>query len=135
MSLNIAGFLAKGDGAILVGTYDNKKNKSSFSNYGKCVDYYMLGSSVVVAAPKGFLDVADGASFSAPLMTRYLSLNWKPGEKISRAISQLDSSSDTNGYMSMDSNPIEIAYRDDNEIGSYTLTSGSFVHSTLMSEM
>ena len=118
---------------ILVGAYDDKKNRSSFSNYGNCVDYYTLGTKVVVAAPGGFLNVVDGTSFAAPLMVRFLSLNTPPGEKNSGIISLLDNSSDSKGHMSSNSYPTEIAFDNKNEqIGSYALTSNSFVSSSLL---
>jgi len=67
------------DNYLIVGSIDAKDKISQFSNRGRCVEVYTLGSQVVVNAPRDFLNVSDGTSFSAPLMTRYLTLNTQPG--------------------------------------------------------
>ncbi|KAJ7763989.1 peptidase S8/S53 domain-containing protein [Mycena maculata] len=60
-------------GQITVGATNIKDNKSSFSNYGKCVDVYGPGESVLVADIKGSgsnaLITEAGTSFAAPLVS------------------------------------------------------------------
>lgn len=68
------------DNYLMVGSIDGKDKLSKFSNRGRCVEVYTLGSQVIVNAPRDFLTVKDGTSYSAPLILRYLTLHLKPGE-------------------------------------------------------
>lgn len=114
----------KEDGHILAGSYSFEKERSTFSNHGDCVDYYVLGEAVVVAAPSDFIFVADGTSFSAPLLTRYLSLQTKAGIKYTDSIFFLDLNSDRQGFMSTESYPKEISFQNkDEQIVTYALSS------------
>lgn len=122
----------KEHGHIFIGSYGLNKNKSNFSNYGDCVDYYLLGEKVIVAAPGGFLNVVDGTSFSAPLLTRYLALNTKAGSQFTEAIRLLNNNSDSRGYLSSKSYPSEIAFENKMEgIPSYALSSSGSLGSSL----
>jgi len=68
------------DNFLIVGSLDRNGEVSDFSNTGRCVEIYTLGTDVIVDAPKDFLDVQSGTSMSAPLLTRYLTLNTEPGQ-------------------------------------------------------
>ena len=57
---------------VIVGSYNEARQLSEFSNDGACVDVYGFGENVIVAAPDGFLNVASGTSFSTPMAVRYL---------------------------------------------------------------
>lgn len=63
---------AKDDNHLVIGSYDAFNRISSFSNYGKCVDYYNLGSQVIAVLPGNVLFPQDGTSFATPLVIRYL---------------------------------------------------------------
>jgi hypothetical protein len=61
--------------SLLVGAYDSGTlARTSFSDYGKCIDLYAPGQAVVVEYAGGWLVWADGTSFSAPLTVRYASM-------------------------------------------------------------
>ena len=59
---------------LLVGSYDLNQQRSAFSNYGGCVDLYAPGEHVVTYYAGGWLTVARGTSFAAPLVARFASL-------------------------------------------------------------
>jgi subtilisin family serine protease len=59
---------------VLVGSYDNSGVRSSFTNYGDCVDVYAPGERVIVTLPGDWLFPLDGTSFAAPLVVRLLTL-------------------------------------------------------------
>jgi hypothetical protein len=111
------------DGSVSIGSIDRQGKRSKFSNYGECVNYYMLGESVVVAAPGGFLNVVDGTSFSAPLTVRYLSQNVDTGVSANKMVSALDKIANSQGYLSTNSYPEELAFENKDSISSYTLKS------------
>jgi hypothetical protein len=61
--------------SLLVGAYDSGTlARTSFSDYGRCIDLYAPGQGVVVTYAGGWLLWADGTSFSAPLAARYASM-------------------------------------------------------------
>lgn len=62
----------KGDNHLYVGAYDAFNKVSNFSNYGACVDFYILGTKVITASPGGFLMPLDGTSYSSPLAVRLI---------------------------------------------------------------
>ncbi len=62
----------KGDNHLYVGAFDAYNKVSQFSNYGACVDFYVLGTRVVSASPGGLLFPVDGTSFSSPLAVRLI---------------------------------------------------------------
>lgn len=64
---------------ILVGATNPDQTIASFSNRGDCVFAYTLGHPVIVAAPDGWLTMASGTSFAAPILTRYLTQKFPPG--------------------------------------------------------
>jgi hypothetical protein len=70
-----------GDNYLIVGATDRNDKIASFSNTGRCVEVYTLGANIIVDAPRDFLNISNGTSFSAPLITRWLTLNSKPGEE------------------------------------------------------
>lgn len=110
-------------GLVLVGAVDTNGKKTKFTNYGKCVDYYTLGKNVVVQAPGGFLNVADGTSFSAPLLVRYISKNIKAGLTFKAMIKELDQLAGNLGYFPSSIYPEELAFDNNNDkISGYTLS-------------
>lgn len=62
------------DRHLLVGSYDLDQRRSAFSNFGSCVDLYAPGERIVTTYAGGWLIVARGTSFAAPLAARLLSL-------------------------------------------------------------
>jgi hypothetical protein len=65
--------------ALLVGAYDSgTMQRTSFSDYGKCIDLYAPGQGVVVEYAGGWLVWADGTSFAAPLTVRFASMGAAP---------------------------------------------------------
>ena len=66
------------DNRMSVGAFDSFGRVSEFSNYGACVDFYILGSKVITAAPGGLLYPLDGTSFASPLGVRYVSTAFHP---------------------------------------------------------
>jgi len=84
------------DNYLIVGSLDRHGEISEFSNRGRCVEVYTLGSDVIVDAPNDFLDVQNGTSMSAPLLTRYLTLNTEPGKIESEVRGFALDASDTN---------------------------------------
>jgi subtilisin family serine protease len=59
------------DKVISVGAHDKSKNRSSFSNYGACVDIYAPGSLVPAAnsiSDPAAVGYVSGTSFSSPIM-------------------------------------------------------------------
>lgn len=62
------------DRHLLVGSYDLDQRRSAFSNFGSCVDLYAPGERIVTTYAGGWLVVARGTSFAAPLTARLLSL-------------------------------------------------------------
>jgi flagellar hook assembly protein FlgD len=69
-------------GVIAVGaTSANGSVRAPFSSYGPWVDVAAPGRSIVIATPGGGYDVADGTSYSAPLVSGILALleGYRPG--------------------------------------------------------
>ena len=54
---------------ICVGAITTKKARSSFSNYGKAVDFAAPGSNVLAATRGGSYSTVSGTSFSTPYLT------------------------------------------------------------------
>lgn len=112
-----------GSNLLIAGSLDLNGQRSKFSNFGKCVDFYVLGAKVVVAAPDNFLNVVDGTSFSAPLLVRYISKEFAPGESAVSIAQKLKDKADATGRLQNGVAPPELAYEDDNaSIGAYALT-------------
>jgi subtilisin family serine protease len=59
---------------MLVGAYGVDGARARFSNYGLCVDMLAPGQSILAPLPGNWLLPQDGTSFSAPLITRLLSM-------------------------------------------------------------
>jgi subtilase family protein len=59
---------------VLVGSYGMDGERSSFTNFGDCVDVYAPGEYIVAPLPGDWLTVLSGTSFSAPLVARLLAL-------------------------------------------------------------
>jgi hypothetical protein len=59
---------------LLVGAYDLGLGLASFSNHGACVDVLAPGKSILAPIPGDWLVPQDGTSFSAPLVTRLVSM-------------------------------------------------------------
>jgi Subtilase family len=57
-----------------IGSYDLDQVRSAFSNFGACVDLYAPGEKVIADYAGGWLTVAAGTSFAAPLVARLASM-------------------------------------------------------------
>jgi hypothetical protein len=108
-------------GHVLVGSFDVRRNRSDFSNYGKCVTIYSMGTQIVVPAPGGFLNVMDGTSFSAPLATRHITLKYPPTMSRTAIIQGLLNEIDGQRYLPTDSYPMELSFEASDRISSYSL--------------
>jgi subtilisin family serine protease len=60
--------------SLLVGSYDTSQVRSTFTNFGACVDLYAPGESIVAPYAGDWLLPLDGTSFASPMVVRYLSL-------------------------------------------------------------
>jgi hypothetical protein len=60
--------------SLLVGSTDTAQVRSTFSNFGACVDVYAPGESIVVPYAGDWLLPVDGTSFAAPIVARQVSL-------------------------------------------------------------
>ena len=59
--------------SLLVGSNEFSGVRSDFSNFGQCVDVYAVGGSIVSSSLYGFLNIKSGTSYSAPIVSRYVS--------------------------------------------------------------
>jgi subtilisin family serine protease len=70
--------------SLLVGSYDLNQARSTFSNFGACVDIYAPGEYIVAPYAGGWLLPVAGTSFASPMVVRYLSLTaptpFNPGQ-------------------------------------------------------
>jgi Subtilase family len=64
--------------SLLVGSTDTAQVRSSFSNFGACVDVYAPGESIVAPYAGDWLLPVDGTSFAAPIVARQVSLTLPP---------------------------------------------------------
>jgi subtilisin family serine protease len=100
--------------ALLVGAYDSGTlARTSFSDYGQCIDLYAPGQGVVVTYAGGWLVWADGTSFSAPLTARYASMASVPqpfAPSTTRATVLAATQSGT-GYLPVSSFPSDFFYQ------------------------
>jgi Subtilase family len=62
-------------GYLLVGSYGLEHQRSSFSNFGPCVDAYAPGEMVIAPLPGDWLYPLFGTSLAAPLVSRWLAMN------------------------------------------------------------
>ena len=60
------------DRQLLVGAYGTDGERSTFTNFGACVDLYAPGEFVVAPLPGDWLAPLSGTSFAAPLALRAL---------------------------------------------------------------
>ncbi len=60
--------------SLLVGSTDTVQVRSTFSDFGACVDVYAPGESVVAPYAGDWLLPLDGTSFAAPIVVRQVSL-------------------------------------------------------------
>ena len=60
--------------SLLVGSYDTAQVRSTFSDFGACVDLYAPGESIVAPYAGNWLLPVDGTSFAAPIVVRQVSL-------------------------------------------------------------
>lgn len=97
---------------IMVGALDASGQRASFTNFGRCVQVYMIGHNVIVPAPRDFLDISSGTSFSAPLLSRHVSLTYKTSKSPRAIIEALEQEADAQGHLPASSYPREIAYED-----------------------
>jgi hypothetical protein len=110
---------------LVIGAVNAAGTRSSFSNYGKCVDFYVLGESVVVPAPRGFLNVVDGTSFSAPLTVRFITLNFDKAAPPADLIAGLMGKVDASGKLT-NAAPHELAFDDATPITGYALAGDGY---------
>jgi len=64
-------FFSFSNNVISVGSHDSTKTRSSFSNYGNCVDIYSPGSSIPTAysvIDPTYVTYVSGTSFSSPII-------------------------------------------------------------------
>jgi len=59
---------------LLVGSYDLAQERSTFSNFGACVDVYAPGELIVAPYAGGWLLPVSGTSLAAPMVVRLVSL-------------------------------------------------------------
>jgi Subtilase family len=110
------------DSNVTVGSHDASGKRSVFSNYGRCVDLYVLGNQVVTAAPMGFLNVVDGTSFSAPLFVRFATQKFPSGTSPTAIKSGMKQIADDQGFLKESAYPIELSFESDKKITVFTLT-------------
>ena len=87
---------------LMIGSYDANGMKSYFSNFGQCVNIYNVGSSLVGTNPFGFLVVVSGTSFSAPLLARYISMQFPASMPALDIQTELKNRLNPNGYLPFD---------------------------------
>ncbi len=87
---------------IVIGSYASPKDRSYFSNYGECVDFYSPGSHIVSSIPSRFLVVINGTSFAAPLTVRYISMEFHPREDPLHIRSELEKRLDAQHFLVFD---------------------------------
>lgn len=63
------------DFLFIVGSINYLNIKSSFSNYGNCVDIYTYGEMVIGVGLNGYT-INSGTSMAAPIMTGYMANYW-----------------------------------------------------------
>ena len=95
---------------MIVGSYNSALNPSVFTNSGACVDVYSFGDQVIVAAPDGFVNILSGTSFSAPMVTRFLTTDFPTSLTVDELRIQLLASADSERYLPASSWPAELAY-------------------------
>ena len=95
---------------MMIGAFDAYGKISGFSNYGKCVDYYTLGSQVITAAPGGVLFPVDGTSFSSPLVVRLISTSLK-GKRLGSWKTQLNGLADQRKFLKGDAHIEKISFQ------------------------
>jgi hypothetical protein len=99
--------------ALLVGAYDSGTlARTSFSDYGQCINLYAPGQGVVVEYAGGWLLWAKGTSFSAPLTVRYASMASVPqpfAPSTTRAT--VLAATDSSGYLPPSAFPSDFFYQ------------------------
>ena len=68
---------------LVVGSIDYLNYRSSFSNYGDCVDLYTYGDFVPGLGLNNGMTVMSGTSFSAPIITGYITNFWSNNYNLS----------------------------------------------------
>lgn len=88
---------------LLVGALDQDGTRSSFSNFGDCVHFFILGNNVRVPIDiAGFVPPAEGirgTSFAAPLLTRYIVSNFPRGADRDSILAKLSELADTERHL------------------------------------
>lgn len=79
---------------LLVGSTDLAGIRSSFSEFGACVDVYAPGERIIAPYAGGWMMIVQGTSFAAPLVARLISLSpvspYDPGVAWQHAVDQRD---------------------------------------------
>lgn len=96
---------------LLVGATDASGRATDFTNFGQCVDVFTMGDSMVVSAPQNFLSVTQGTSFSAPMLTRYLSKTFALASTPQEIVIALKNQMDVNKFLPAYVWPEELAWK------------------------
>jgi subtilisin family serine protease len=82
--------------SLVVGSYDLTETRSTFSNFGACVDVSAPGESVVARYAGDWLLPVDGTSFASPMAVRVVSLTaptpYDPAQARTALLAQRDAS-------------------------------------------
>lgn len=98
---------------IMIGSSNSIGQRSGFSNFGGCIDFYTLGEKVITSSPESFLNIVDGTSFSAPFVTRFLSQNAPVSSSADQLIEFLDQAGQPSNskLLPLSIWPAELSYR------------------------
>jgi len=107
---------------IVVGAYTHAKKVSEISNFGRCVDFFAFGETIIVPAPKGFLRVTSGTSFAAPLAVNFIAQTFLVSENPSNIISQIKTRLDQGKYLPVTGETNAVDFLSDTPNTGFSLT-------------
>jgi len=96
--------------SLLVGSYDTAQVRSTFSNFGACVDLYAPGEAIVAPYAGDWLLPVDGTSFAAPIAVRQVSLTIPAHFDPAQARLDLLAQRLTDGSLPITSFPVDFFY-------------------------